>query len=348
MIFFGDTGFIYIVKDPHPELQQWRVRPNLDTLEITFLGDKVPYVDIYKIDSWQHGAALYQDWVREQGWWRSAKRFPRNYMQSGTQNVWWAVENAFNIMNERIPNAGVWMTQYRTDPFGVGFPDHTPKDGFMDMWQRIEAQGAGVYPYLNGVSWDVNRDDYDPSRMLMLKNGDISEHSPAPHLKNMCSGLEANKQMLVDIRESFGTKGVYLDAIGQVPEVCYATNHDHEPGDTRQIIDNTNDLLSRMTGEVFSETFSEQTLGLSNAYLSLSRTGIGFRNDNIPLLPTIFGEIADYMGWQFGDTTSVEQMYEIYSKARGYALPYPTVNNAADLALHENELSVTELLHKVV
>ena len=125
-------------------------------------------------------------------------------------------------------------------------------------------------------------------------------------LKVMCLDVASNKTRLATERaglvdDNGSLTEVYIDVINaRQPTICYNPNHDHDPGDCRQWIDNSQELMTTLRGKGRSivEGFSEQGLGLANGYLRLSGTGEDKLTTLIPMITRIYGRLTTIIGWK--------------------------------------------------
>jgi len=328
------------VNDWRPDIQHWSTI-NTGHLVIEFHG-RVPEIITECVGSWQEGADLYREWARKQSWWINSS-FNHHFLMTGSTNSPSLFIDQYLDMKENIPDGAVWATNYRNHKFQDMWPDYAVKDDFVPAFEQIENDGRTIFPYMNSMFWDENHPEYDPSEMILKKDGTIAFYAPSPNQKHACLSLESTKQRLVDSRDALGTSGVYLDSVGGIAEICYSSNHDHAPGDPRQYIDNLNDLISRMRGEIIVESITEQTLGLANASLTLERTGI-WNRDTLPLFQRIYGDIAPKLGCKFIGDEPIETVREVFAKSLPYGRAYPTGTGRGPEALMYTDPSIREIL----
>lgn len=245
-----------------------------------------------------------------------ALHYPDDYIQ--TYNFL----DFFTTAGGDLRRKGLWMTQWRDKAFDVGYPRYRPGSG--SMGGKTFAQFSGeleggrnttLFPYFNFTLIDETLTDapgFNPDWALIKQDGSRYRWgSGLPNLIYACPHSPAWQDTLFNewdaLRKADGSRigGVYADVLhGAYQEVCWATNHGHEPGDVyswvrgaRQLTQRFIDAGARVFGEIASEVYFDQLSG----NLNWGDTGYNFlystqRKDHYR---KVYGELNHNIGFNF-------------------------------------------------
>lgn len=221
-----------------------------------------------------------------------------------------------------VPMGAHWYRWHQI-PFDTDHPDYfPPREGFVEAVADLQSAGIHVMPYVNARVADPNSDAWteqglhrgvverasarhDPStreRLRDIRGANKQWRSP------MCGATQVwrdSVETVVDrLVESFGVDAVYLDVLGaRAPRRCFAPDHDHPLGGGsygvagyRELVDSlsgggADDAPVAVTTECSAEPYMD---GLAGHLLWQSA-----RPDQVPLLPTVYGDYTVGFGREF-------------------------------------------------
>lgn len=205
-------------------------------------------------DGGWHGCAKeYSKWALQQPW---ASRGRQQRQDSYIDQIacWcWNRGRAkdvcppVNELSKRIglPVALDWYWWHR-HPYDMGYPDYfPPREGvetFMGAVEDLQSHGNFVQVYINGMSWDMERDSWNETGRdfsIITETGEpfhaIYNTWTNHRLGHLCGASEGwgkTVQSIAGNVQSMGVDGLYLDQIATLGSTtrCFSTDHGHAPG----------------------------------------------------------------------------------------------------------------------
>src|SRR5262249_23290348 len=164
---------------------------------------------------------------------------------------------------------GAFITQWRRYEFDTMYPDYEPTDrvAFGALLSELDNMQCISFPYVNALLWDSRLKSFTLGDLVGLRNRDGSFRkysSKLPWLIYACPASKAWQDTITQARKSLldskgmNSSGVYLDMlIAAGPQLCFADNHGHVPGDPLAWQSGVRNLLSAIEGRIMSEGNAE-------------------------------------------------------------------------------------------
>lgn len=348
MLFFdqgANTGLYVQTTDPQASVTDWDIVTvgTRRKLRITFYKTPEPDVvqdriDIDPAKPWLAAAEQYKAWAFQQFWAkRKISKFDSvkivglgaspyfDWMMHPVAGDIAKFLNAFDNSGAPAdsPATAVWLTQWRSDAFNVGFPRYTaaaPSNGrsFEMVLQGLHGRGSIPLPYVNAQLWDnemANPDEFPAhARSLdhLVKNASgnpIIYNSIWNKLEYACPSVQVWHDIILHARnnkmndaDGVKSQGIYYDMIGSAhPQFCFDINHDHSYGHDPDIwVAKYREMLENTEGVVMVEGSAEVYLDLADVFLmhqeteSVNSTG---PQRMVPLWNAVYGSISRTAGW---------------------------------------------------
>ena len=199
---------------------------------------------------WYAAAQIYRKWALTTRNYRN--RIRRNRQRDLAVWLWnrggseYVIQPAERLARDcGVPVALDWYW-WHGNPYDTDYPGFwPPREGeaaFRAAQKRLKEQGIYCQVYINGLTWDVAREDFEPegglASAVVDRDGSVHavEFNCYTHRKlgYMCGeGTSFQQRMmeLIDHLVDAGLPGVYLDMIGCAAlHPCYNPNHRHAPG----------------------------------------------------------------------------------------------------------------------
>ena len=338
--FFNEKkGMLVIANDPEGGTADWHIQPN-STLSINFYETK-PDVLVIDIEPTIEAAAqVYKEWAVKQFWIQGRKRAsPKLNFVSVASSSSIALEKKHlnQVLGAVDGTIGVWLTQWRSNPFDRKYPDYTPKEPaeLAKFFSYIADNRGLAFPYLNGLLWDRelksfhSRGERIAARTVQQKT--IAYNRKLDFLNYACPYTPEWQDKIVNARNSLKgidgqlTGGVYLDMLAAVgPMACWAPDHGHEPGGYDAWRRGVRELLKKINGLIMIEGCAEVYMDLFDYPLMHLYTD---KDDTVNLWNLVYGDYVQALGWRLpkgvGHLQFEKALYE--SRAAGlksYASPW--------------------------
>lgn len=331
--FFNKTeGLLVIANDPMGGLADWEVRPG-SYLKIHFYGD-VPNVLVYQIKpTLAAAAAQYRQWAAEQFWVKNRNRVPRklNFISvASSSSAKNEAAHLDKVMQAAPGPHGVWFTQWRKYPFDHNYPDYSPKEpsAFAQLLSVLRDRDATAMPYINAQLWDRNPASFKTAGndvALRTKQLDtVYYNRKLDFLRYACPSSLAWQNIVVSARNNLKdtrgrvTAGVYLDMLAAAePQICWAENHDHVPGDANAWQRGQRKLLNQINGAIMVEGCAEVYLDRVDYALMHLWTG---EKDSAPLWHAVYGDLVQSVGWQIPGGIGPTQFEDLQKRVREFGV----------------------------
>ena len=150
-----------------------------------------------------------------------------------------------------------WSSRHQDNKYMDYFPPMLGSENFSKAIKNWQAKGIRVVPYVNGICWDLDTENYRTKNMekeaLRLKDGSImawDTYGIGQKLAGMCPGSSKWRKELSKVCEELVGKyhvdGIYFDFLIQHSVDCYAANHGHPIGGGNFWTKHTHDMLSEI------------------------------------------------------------------------------------------------------
>ncbi|MDR4459370.1 MAG: DUF6259 domain-containing protein [Nitrospirales bacterium] len=307
--FSNSSGLLIHSTDSVGYLSEWEIIPG-DKLRIHFYGPESEIKRIEISPQLEAAAESYKQWARQQTW--ATKKRYNEFSYSLL-----AVASNPNLLKQFLaiqklkdafpPPIGAWITQYRKYEFDSMYPNYEPKnkEEFASFLSKLKRIKCTAFPYINGLLWDARLKSFTLGEAVALrkKNGSLLQYNKKlPWLFYACPGSKMWQNTIIQARKSLVdeegliSSGVYLDMLlASGPFPCFASNHDHAPGDPLAWQKGISRTLSSIEGMTIGEGNAEIYLNEIDALLMHLFTE---RDDTVPLWNLVYGDLTASIGWQ--------------------------------------------------
>lgn len=130
-----------------------------------------------------------------------------------------------------------WYVWHKHVTFDQYYPDYLPaRADFPAAVAKLEAAGIHCMPYVNSHYFDRNLPEWGDG--IRVRESVVTDIVPDRfdlkiyNMVTMCHATEFWRTRLTDIERGilalYPVSALYLDELSAVPELCYATNHEHK------------------------------------------------------------------------------------------------------------------------
>lgn len=130
-----------------------------------------------------------------------------------------------------------WYVWHKHVTFDQYYPDYLPaRADFPAAVTRLEAAGIHCMPYVNSHYFDRNLPEWGDG--IRVRESVVTDIVPdrfdlkVYNMVTMCHATEFWRTRLTDIERGilglYPVSALYLDELSSIPELCYATNHEHK------------------------------------------------------------------------------------------------------------------------
>lgn len=331
MAFFSNSsGLLIQTKDSVGYLSDWQIIPG-DKLRIHFYGPE-PEIETRLVSPTIEAAAEhYRNWAVQQTWSkkRQAGKEPSIIAVAPDKNCRQQLRSIRRLYEEFPSPIGAWLTQWRRYEFDSMYPDYEANDpaGFATLLSELKSLGCIAYPYINALLWDdrLKSFSWGSSVAVRDKEGKVIQYNKKlSHLKYACPGSKIWRDVISQARnslldsEGIISSGVYLDMlVAAGPFLCFATDHDHEPGDPLAWQRGVREILASTGGMVMSEGNAEIYIDKVDALLMHLYTE---RADTVPLWNFVYGDLTTSVGWQMPNSPTPEQLETELARAKRFGV----------------------------
>lgn len=313
MAFFGDRDGLYVQShDTTGYITDWDITADR-SLTIRFYGPETDVTTAKIGTDWQAAADLYKKWALKQQWARRKQPTSAPSMSI----ICMAASRNLAHMRKHVPEfvqyfegpRASWITQWRSHPFDVMYPDYSPSDKtqFRRLLAELHAINTSPLPYVNGLLVDDRIETFNSLTPYLLVNSSGKNEiysNRLSHLKYMCPTAAGWQAMLSNIRRGLldenntMSRGVYLDLLAAAPpSICYATNHDHLAADPLVWSASIRAILKDTPGLVMVEGNAEVYIDCVDIFLMHYGTE---KPDStiVPLWNSVYGDVTTFAGWR--------------------------------------------------
>ena len=275
--------------------------PKFETTTACFKGD------------WWQAAKLYRKWALRQKWTLKGpiarrKDYPKAMAEV---DIWLRVlgrdyskyEQALKMWPD--VNLGVRHYCWHAQKMDTCCPEYQALEGVEKFWQKANADGTLVTPYVNGRLWDRKSRSFRYAMQDVCLKDDGSEWIEiyTPRCAVMCPATvnwqEILYEMGMDVVEGLGAYGLYYDQIGVSRwEACRNPAHGHplEGGSWWydgywRVLKNVRTRLAEKNAPLTSEGPCEMFIDLIDGALTVGRN---HKSDDVPFLPAVYGGYTTY------------------------------------------------------
>lgn len=206
------------------------------------------------VGDWLSAAGLYAAWGREQSWAKNSR------LKSGEIPQWlkdtgywvWNRGRADNVLSPAVnlrkkldmPVSVLWHWWHNgsyDDSFPEYFPPRDGKPAFTQGLSYAKENQVNAIVYMNQLKWGPSTDSWKTEHASRYAAKDMNGQEIS-HVYNiftgkaltyMCMATDFWKRKYASLADSavnhYGTSGVYMDQ-ACLSRICYAENHDHDPG----------------------------------------------------------------------------------------------------------------------
>lgn len=332
MAFFGKKGGLLVrTLDSTAGVTDWKISPSR-ILTIQGFGEESQVLAEPVGTDLSEIAQIYREWAESQFWTKDSVEPFQDYRVFAVASQ--ASEKSFDRglfeFLEKVPGPkACWLTQWRKDRFDRGFPNYVSRArvNWEKIFDRLENYQCDPYPYVNASLVDIDRKGGGMSERLLLRdaNGELVPYSKRKKHLNFCCPEAGDWRATVtgaldELSQTAGRpiEGVYYDVLTATnPRICYASDHDHEPGDPYSWQRGTAQLLTQTDRAIMAEACAEIYINLVGASLMHRYTD---SDDAVPLWSAVYGDFDKSFGWDMRRIERIEEVEKQVKKAKRFGV----------------------------